>query len=109
MELNRNLHTVLHLLSQSPFNRIKFFVVLIALILGLTTKSYSKNFYFSSSTGNDSYSAAQAQNPLTPWKTIDKLNSSMSLIDPGDYILFNRGDIFTGQIILTRSGTQLQK
>ena len=105
MELNGNLHKVLYLLRQNPFNRIKFFAILVALILGLTTKSYSKNFYLSSSAGNDSFTALQAQNPATPWKTIDKLNNSMSLIDPGDYIFFKRGDVFPGQITLKRSGT----
>ena len=105
MELNRNLHTVLHLLSQSSFNRIKFFVVLIVLILGLTTKSYSKNFYFSSSTGNDSHTGTQAQNPDTPWKTIDQFNKSMNLFTAGDFLLFKRGDTFVGTITISKSGT----
>ena len=76
-----------------------FFISVISIDL-----TYSKNYYFSSSLGNDSYSSTQAQNPATPWKTISKLNSSMSLINPGDSILFKRGDVFFGQIILTRSG-----
>ena len=105
MKIVSNLHTKSYWVRQSSFRRIKCFVVLVALMLGLTIKSYSKSFYFSSSTGNDSYTTAQAQNSATPWKTIDKLNSSMSLINPGDYILFKRGDVFTGQITLTRSGT----
>jgi parallel beta-helix repeat protein len=67
--------------------------------------AWPKNYYFSSSTGSDSYTATQAQNPATPWKTIDKLNASMNLINPGDSILFKRGDVFTGKIILTRSGS----
>jgi hypothetical protein len=71
----------------------------------LIQESNAVNYYYSSSTGSDSYSAAQAQNPATPWKTIDKLNASMSLINPGDSILFKRGEVFTGQITLTRSGT----
>ena len=94
MKIGINLHIEFSLVRQISFNRIRYFVVLIALMLGLTNKSYSKNFYFSSSTGNDSYTVTQAQNPGTPWKTIDKLNSSMSLINPGDSILFKRGDIF---------------
>lgn len=75
------------------------------LLLFLTLDSFSANYYFSSSSGSDSYSAAQAQNRNTPWKSIEKLNNSMSLFRPGDSILFKRGDVFYGQIILEVSGT----
>ncbi len=81
------------------------FLNLLLLFTLLAFDSFSVNYYFSSSTGNDSYTATQAQNPSTPWKTIDKLNTSMNLINPGDSILFKRGDVFTGKIVLTRSGS----
>lgn len=72
-------------------------------------ESLCKNYYFSSSIGNDSYTSTQAQNPSTPWKTIEKLNNSMSLLYAGDSVFFKRGEIFVGQILLSRSGTKSAK
>jgi hypothetical protein len=109
MKIISNLHTEFYLIRQRYFINIKAYIVLVALLLGLSTSSYSKNFYFSSSTGNDSYTATQAQNRNTPWKSIDQLNNSMNLFTAGDSILFKRGDIFTGQITLTRSGSSIAK
>lgn len=84
---------------------MKIFLFYLTLTFYFSVNSFSINYYLSSSIGNDSYTSLQAQNPSTPWKTINKLNSSMNLINPGDSILFKRGDKFIGQIILTRSGT----
>lgn len=64
------------------------------------------NFYFSTSTGNDSRTKAEAQNPSTPWKTLQRLNDFLSEIEPGDAVLFKRGDIFDGQILISKSGTK---
>jgi hypothetical protein len=52
-----------------------------------------RKFYFSS-IGNDSYSVTQAQNPLTPWKTLAKLNTLSSIALAGDTFAFKRGEIF---------------
>ncbi|MFA6435508.1 MAG: choice-of-anchor Q domain-containing protein, partial [Elusimicrobiales bacterium] len=46
--------------------------------------------YYVATTGSDSYTAAQAQNPATPWKTIQKAVSSVSAgatvhVAPGTY------------------------
>ncbi|MFA6435306.1 MAG: endo alpha-1,4 polygalactosaminidase, partial [Elusimicrobiales bacterium] len=46
--------------------------------------------YYVATTGSDSYTAAQAQNPSTPWKTIQKAVSSVSAgatvhVAPGTY------------------------
>lgn len=65
----------------------------------------ANNFYFSTSTGDDSRSSVQAQNPSTPWKTLTKLNSYFAFLNPGDSILFNRGEEYTGSIIISKSGT----
>ncbi|MBS1632653.1 MAG: right-handed parallel beta-helix repeat-containing protein [Bacteroidetes bacterium] len=77
------------------------FLVLIVSITGLNAKKY----YFSSS-GNDKYSVKQAQNPATPWKTLEKLNSIMNILEPGDSVLFRRGDVFVGFITITKSGSE---
>ena len=58
----------------------------------------TRNFYFSSVTGDDSRSEAQAQNTATPWKSLKKLNSFFPNLQPGDAILFHRGETFDGNI-----------
>ena len=63
-------------------------------------------YYFSSSMGNDNNTIAQAQNPSTPWKTLDKLNSMMGILEPGNQVLFNCNDTFPGTIAITNSGTR---
>lgn len=73
-------------------------ILLFVLLTILTTTAFSRKFYFSSSTGNDSYSITQAQNPATPWKTLMKLQSLItngnSTFLPGDTLAFKRGDTF---------------
>jgi parallel beta-helix repeat protein len=100
-----NLLTMWQLSEKNTHCGLKVILISLYITLALTTESFSKNYYFSSSTGNDSYSSTQAQNTTTPWKSIDQLNRSMSLFAAGDFIYFKRGDIFYGQILLTRSGT----
>lgn len=68
------------------------------------TAANANTYYISSSGGNDSYSAAQAQNPSTPWQSINKLNAFFSSLNPGDNVLFMRGDVFYGAIVVTKSG-----
>src|SRR6478735_8640416 len=63
------------------------------------------NYYFSSSSGDDAFTSTQAQNPVTPWKSLNKLNSFFNSIVAGDSILLKCGDIFYGSIVVTRSGT----
>jgi hypothetical protein len=60
-----------------------------------------RKFYFSSS-GNDSYTVTQAQNPATPWLSLRKLTSlttgtnGPTVFRAGDSICFKRGDVFYG-------------
>ena len=65
-------------------------------------------YYFSSSSGDDSRSAGDAQNQATPWQSIDKVNSIMSGLKPGDQILFKRGETFVGGIDVKASGSSGQ-
>jgi hypothetical protein len=55
-----------------------------------------RKFYFSSTTGNDSYTITQAQNPATPWQTLKKVQDlSRSLtFTAGDTLAFKCGDVF---------------
>jgi hypothetical protein len=61
--------------------------------------SFAATYYFSSSIGDDSRSPAQAKNPLTPWKTINKFES-LSVIKSGDSILFKKGDMWLGTTLV---------
>lgn len=64
-----------------------------------------RTFYFSTASGDDLRTSAQAQNSATPWKTLSKLNSFFSSFVAGDTILFKRGEVFSGEIIVNKSGT----
>jgi parallel beta-helix repeat protein len=92
-----------HPLTKSKSKATNKLLLLIALFCINTVKS--SNYYFSSNTGNDSYSSIEAQNSLTPWKTLSKLNLFMVNLQAGDSILFKRGDIFYGSLIITKSGS----
>jgi parallel beta-helix repeat protein len=70
-----------------------------------TSSAGGKTYYFSSSTGDDSRTSTQAQSPSTPWKTISKLNSFFSSLQPGDNVYFKSGDTFYGAINFSKSGS----
>ena len=78
-------------------------LILTTTLLSIQTKA--TNYYFSSTDGDDSRTSAQAQSSSTPWKTIDKLNSFFSSLQPGDVVLFKRGDVFYGSISVKKSGS----
>ena len=40
-----------------------------------------------------------------PWKTIDDVNNGTTFLNPGDMILFKRGEAFSGKLKIVRSGT----
>lgn len=79
-------------------------IQLLAALL-ITVNANAINYYFSSSTGDDSRSSAQAQNSSTPWRTLSKLNSIFYTLRPGDIVYFKRGDTFYGSITATTSGS----
>lgn len=78
-------------------NLLKAIILFVILFL-VTMHVNARNFYFSSSTGNDSYSITQAQNPATPWASLRKLTQLTTngtvCFQAGDSILFKRGDVF---------------
>jgi hypothetical protein len=73
--------------------------VFAALLLTASTAAYATTYYVSNS-GNDSNSGTS---PSAPWKTIAKVNSEEYA--PGDTILFFGGQSFSGNIVLTSSGS----
>ncbi len=56
------------------------------------------NYYISDTDGND---ANNGKSPASAWKTLQKLNNSWGLINPGDSILLKRGDTFAPPTIST--------
>lgn len=62
-------------------------------------------YYFSAISGDDSRTPTEAKNSSTPWKSLNKLNSVFSSLQPGDAVLLKRGETFFGSIIVNKSGT----
>ncbi len=73
------------------------FLILLFFALNIQAKNI-----FISTAGND---VNTGLSPATPWRTIAKLNASFNSINAGDSILFKRGDIFVGGIIMGKPGT----
>src|SRR5438132_507684 len=78
---------------------------LIVVVLLLASSVNATNYYFSASTGNDSLTTLQAEHPGTPWKSLNKLNQFFNSLQPGDSVLFKRGDTFSGFVNISKSGT----
>lgn len=90
---------------KTTFKNILFTVMFLLSLFEVKGVTY----YFSSMSGNDSRTSIEATNPSTPWKSIEKLNTIMSGLKPGDSVLFKRGESFEGTIMLTVSGTSASK
>ncbi|WP_242067704.1 malectin domain-containing carbohydrate-binding protein [Cyclobacterium marinum] len=79
-------------------------VILISLAMSIS-HGYAANYYISHEKGDDNRTSKEAQNPNTPWQSIDKINSIFNYLKPGDAILFNRGEVFYGTLHIKSSGT----
>src|SRR5580704_9445658 len=64
------------------------------------------SYYFSTRDGDDTRSASQAQNPATPWRSLTKLNQVFAQLQPGDSVLFRRGEVYYGSIVVGASGAE---
>lgn len=72
------------------------------MIIVLSANDLKAVVYYLASNGSDLNDGLSEQ---TPWKTISKLNSMMTSLTPGSQILFRKGDVFSGMIMATKSGT----
>src|ERR1044072_2632286 len=79
--------------------------LILILLIGCFEQIHANTYYFSTISGNDSRSETEAQNPSTPWKSLEKLNAIFSNLNPGDIILFKRDEVFDGSLLITRSGS----
>ena len=83
-------------------------IFLLLLFFKLSASSaFATNYYFSSRQGDDARSATDAKKSTTPWKTLAKLNTVFGILQPGDSVLFNRGEVFEGSLNITKSGNAL--
>ncbi|MFC3975700.1 Ig-like domain-containing protein, partial [Belliella kenyensis] len=67
----------------------------------------ASTYYISSSTGSDNRTAAEARSEHTPWQSIEKLNSIIGSLSPGDKVLFKRGDTFYGSIRINKQNNSI--
>lgn len=79
--------------------------LLLILLTCSIQSAWATTYYFSSRSGDDSRSSSEARNSSTPWKTLGKLNSIFSSLQPGDAVLLKRGDVFYGSIVANSSGS----
>lgn len=80
-----------------------FIIFLFHLIFFLNYGIVRAENYYISNSGND---RNEGLSPVYPWRSIEKLNSFMPNLKPGDAVYFERGGYFTGQINLTSSGNE---
>jgi len=73
---------------------IKNLIILITLLA--TNTLYATNYYVDATSGNDSNSGTTS---ATAWQTISKMTSMSVSFQPGDSILFKKGEVWNGDPI----------
>lgn len=74
--------------------------ILAILVLGLSGYASGTTYYVSSSSGNDASSGTSLN---APWQTIGHVNAQS--FNPGDSILFKRGDTWNESLVPPSSGS----
>ncbi|MHA1395949.1 MAG: right-handed parallel beta-helix repeat-containing protein, partial [Promethearchaeota archaeon] len=72
----------------------------IFIMIMITSQIFATTYYVDATNGNDNNSGTS---PATAWKTIAKVNDSF--FNPGDFILFKRGEVWREQLIVSSSGS----
>jgi len=83
---------------------MKTFTVALVFLLSAALSARATKYYFSSTSGDDSRTATQAQSPSTPWRTLAKLNAISSGLKAGDTVFLQCGNIFPGPLRINASG-----
>ena len=90
-------------IEMKPIKQIKQFFVLtlfaILSVLVMSSPCWATTYYVDATNGNDSNTGTSE---ALPWKTIAKVNASN--FQPGDFILFKRGEIWREQLNVPSSG-----
>jgi parallel beta-helix repeat protein len=81
-------------------NKKSFFFLSLLILKFLPVCGQSK--YYISQTGSD---LNNGLSPSTTWQSIAKVNSMFNTFPAGTTVLFKRGEIFYGSLIITKSGT----
>jgi hypothetical protein len=84
-------------IMKSKFTALKKLTTILLIVITFTA---SAKTYYVSGSGNDNNNGLST---TTPWKTIAKVSSFTGLV-PGDAVLFNRGEIFYGKLIINNTG-----
>jgi len=109
----RHLLCTLRFLASTPlFSRLPILPFSLILILSFSlfpiissphfpilSDAWAATYYVDATNGNDSNNGISG---LTPWKTIAKVNASN--FNPGDQILFKRGEVWREQLIVPSTG-----
>jgi len=80
-----------------------FLTILMPIFWGVNS-ARGNTYYFSSTNGDDSRTSTQAMQASSPWRTLGKLNQVFGQLQPGDSVLFKRGEVFYGSIVAGQSG-----
>jgi len=84
--------------------KVKNPILVLALLLCVGLSAHANTYYVSSTSGNDSYTPAQAMNPATPWQTMGKVNGFWGSLNPGDTVKLQAGSVFTQSLTVSKSG-----
>ena len=76
-------------------------IITIILLFAYSTIN-AADYYFSQASGDDTRTAAQAQNPATPWKSLTK---AQTVFTTGNRLYFQRGETWYGNLTAQGSGT----
>jgi len=83
--------------SMKNFYRTYLFLIFLLFTFSI---SLAQNTYYIAANGNDTNDGLSTS---APFKTIEKLNTIN--LSAGDQVLFRKGDTFSGQIAITKSGS----
>lgn len=96
-----SVHLFVRSLTQSVRIRppLCLLVIALTLLLQTGTAQAQRRYYVDSIAGNDGQSGLSA---VQAWRSLDKVNAAS--LEAGDTVLFRRGGVWTGQIVLRSSG-----
>jgi parallel beta-helix repeat protein len=81
-------------------NKVTRRIAAMLLVLLINSAVQATNYYV------DPSSTATSANGslLYPWKTISQANAGTTLLNPGDSVFFKRGQLYSGRLVIQRSG-----